>query len=282
LKYRVVDAVVFKKIRQRFGGRLTGALTASAMMNEKVARFFADVGLPVYDCYGLSETSPAVTVSCPSACKPGSVGRPIDKVTVVIDRRSAGDDEGEIVVHGPNVMQGYHNKPQATRTIMTQDGGLRTGDQGRIDEEGYLYITGRIKEQYKLENGKYVFPAGIEEEIQLSPWIDNALVFGEGRVCNVCLVVPDFGALKSWAQSRGYDSTPAALIENPAAGEMICQVIQHQLKGKFGGYEIPKSVVLIKEGFSVENGMLTQTLKLKRRKVIEHYFQQIERAYAAV
>lgn len=284
IKSKLADRIVYSKIRAKFGGRLKGALTASAMMNPVTSQFFTDIGMPVFDAYGLTETSPAVTISNREFYKRGSVGRPIDKVRVVIDKSVTvdGSEEGEIVVYGPNVMQGYFNNPEATSKVMTEDGGFRTGDLGRLDDDGFLYITGRIKEQYKLENGKYVFPATIEEEIQLSPWVENVLVFGEGRACNVCLVVPDFNALKSWAETHGHDSTPAALIRNPIVKEMVGSAIQKQLKGKFGGYEIPKSVVLVAEGFSVENGMLTQTLKLKRGKVIKHYSDKIEEAYTTV
>lgn len=281
LKYGIADRIVFKKIRSRFGGRLKGALTASAMMNMEVAQFFADIGLPVFDAYGLTETSPAVTMNSREANCPGSVGRPLDKVRVVIDRsqRDNPSDEGEVVVYGPNVMQGYQNNPEATRKVMTADGGFRTGDLGRFDEDGFLFITGRIKEQYKLENGKYVFPATLEEEIQLSPWVENVLIFGEGRSHNVCLVVPDFIKLTQWAKERGIDASPKELIENAEVKSMISHAITTHLKHKFGGYEIPKNFILVEEPFSVENGMLTQTLKLKRRKVIERYEDQIKAAY---
>jgi long-chain acyl-CoA synthetase len=284
MKYKLADRIVYNKIRAKFGGRLKGAMTASAMMNPVTSQFFADIGMPVFDAYGLTETSPAVTINNREFYKRGSVGRPIDKVRVVTDKSVTedGGEEGEIVVYGPNVMHGYFNNPEATREVMTEDGGFRTGDLGRLDKDGYLYITGRIKEQYKLENGKYVFPATIEEEIQLSPWVENVLVFGESRACNVCLIVPDFEALKTWAQNHGHDPAPSALIRNPVAKEMIGSAIQKQLKGKFGSDEIPKSVVLVAEGLSVENGMLTQTLKLKRRKVIEHFSDKIEEAYTTV
>ncbi len=281
LRYKLADRIVFSKIRQRFGGRLKGALTASAMMNTKVAQFFTDIGLPVFDAYGLTETSPAVTMNSRVANKPGSVGRPIDKVQVVIDK-SATDgtsEEGEVVVYGPNVMQGYHNNPDQTQKVMTEDGGFRTGDLGRLDEDGFLFITGRIKEQYKLENGKYVFPVSLEEEIQLSPWVENVLIFGEGRSHNICLIVPDFTKLTAYAQKQGIDPSPNKLVENPDIQSMISDSIMTHLKNKFGGYEIPKNFILVEEQFSVENGMLTQTLKLKRRKVIERYQDQIEAAY---
>ena len=282
LKHKLADRIVYSKIRQRFGGQLKAALTASAMMNVEVARFFTDIGLPVFDAYGLTETSPAVTMNNREANKPGSVGRPIDKVRVVIDK-TAGEgegDDGEVIVYGPNVMQGYHNKPEATKEVITEDGGFRTGDLGRLDEDGFLFITGRIKEQYKLENGKYVFPVSLEEEIQLSPWVENVLIYGEGRRHNVCLIVPDFLKLTAWAESQGEtDTAPDKLIAMPQVQAMIEESIAVQLKGKFGGYEIPRKIVLVDEPFSVDNGMLTQTLKLKRRKVVERYVSQIEAAY---
>ena len=284
LKHKLADRLVFSKIRQRFGGRLKGALTASAMMNGEVARFFGDIGLPVFDAYGLTETSPAVTMNNRAWNRPGSVGRAIPDVRVVIDKSSAPDaraDEGEVVVYGPNVMQGYHNRPDATQEVMTPDGGFRTGDLGRLDEEGFLFITGRIKEQYKLENGKYVFPAAIEEEIQLSPWVENVMIYGEGRSHNICIVVPDFLKLSAWAKGQGMPSGPPGdLIARPQVQTLIEDAIHSRLEGKFGGYEIPKRIVLVEAPFSIDNGMLTQTLKLKRRRVVEQYAPQIEAAYA--
>ncbi len=282
LKHKLADSVVFSKIRQRFGGQLKGALTASAMMNSEVAQFFADIGLPVFDAYGLTETSPAVTMNNREANKPGSVGRPIDKVRVVIDTsvsQQAGD-EGEIVVYGPNVMQGYYNNPQATRSVMTEDGGFRTGDMGRLDDEGFLFITGRIKEQYKLENGKYVFPAAMEEEIQLLPWVENVMVYGEGRRHNVCVVIPDFAKLNAWADKQGLSTAAEDLIDNQRVNTLIRESIIDRLENRFGRYEIPKRVILADECFSIENGLLTQTLKLRRRKVLERFESQIEAAYA--
>ncbi|TKB07146.1 long-chain fatty acid--CoA ligase [Desulforhopalus sp. IMCC35007] len=283
VKYAIADGIVFKKIRQGFGGHLSGALTASAMMNQEVAQFFVDIGIPVFDAYGLSETSPAVTMNCRNANKPGSVGRPLDKVRVVIDREFMEDDEkgaGEIVVYGPNVMQGYHNKPEATKAVMTDDGGFRTGDLGYIDEDGFLFITGRIKEQYKLENGKYVFPASIEEEIQLSPWVENVFVYGEGRSHNICIIAPDFKKLSAWAAEKGLEAASSTeLVALPETEAMIRESITAQLKGKFGGYEIPRQFILVEEPFSVDNGMLTHTMKLKRRKVLDRYKENVDLAY---
>ncbi len=281
IKYRLADRVVFSKIRDRFGGCLQGAISGSATMNVEVGYFFADIGIPVYDCYGLTETTPAVTMNCPAAHKPGSVGRAIEKVRVVIDKTFSeeGAEDGEIVVYGPNVMQGYHSNPEATRAVMTEDGGFRTGDRGKLDADGFLFITGRIKEQYKLENGKYVFPATLEEEIKLLPWVENAMIYGDGKAFNVALIIPDFDVLGKYAQEKGLSSDPEELVQNAQVQEMISGEINTFLKGKFGGYEIPKKYIFLSEPFSLDNGTLTQTMKLKRPTVLQRYRDQIESAY---
>jgi len=281
LKVRLADRIVFQKIRERFGGRVEGSLTASALMNIDIANFFWDIGIPVFDCYGLSETSPAVAMNAFSANRPGSVGRPVEKVRVEIDRSVVedGSDDGEIIVYGPNVMQGYHNKPEATRAAMTADGGFRTGDRGRLDEDGFLFITGRIKEQYKLQNGKYVFPGAIEEDIRLLPHIANAMLSGEGKTYNVCLVVPDFEVLGKYAEKQGLPADPRQLVQNPQIQEMLSAEITAGLQDKYGGYEIPKKFIFLADDFTLENGMLTQTMKLKRRVVMDAYSQDIEALY---
>lgn len=282
LQLKIADAIVFKKIRNRFGGCLQEAISGGATMNVEISHFFTDIGIPVYDCYGLTETSPAVSINCPAAHKPGSVGRPIEYVKVVIDPvvGQTAEDEGEIIVYGPNVMQGYHNNPEATREVMTTDGGFRTGDLGRLDEDHFLYITGRIKEQYKLENGKYVFPASLEEEIKLLPEIENAMIYGHRRPYNVCLVVPDFGVLSQYAQKNNLPATPAEIIESDEIRTLIAGAVATHLTGKFHGYEIPKKFILIAEPFSTDNGLLTQTMKLKRRMVLERYQSRIKALYA--
>jgi long-chain acyl-CoA synthetase len=210
------------------------------------------------------------------------VGRPIDQVRVEIDKLflEADSDDGEIIVHGPNVMQGYHNKPDATRQVMTTDGGFRTGDRGRLDEDGYLFITGRIKEQYKLENGKYVFPTALEEEIRLLPWVENAMIYGEGKPYNVCMIIPDFLVLQKYARENQLPEHPSQLVADTGIREMIATEIAAFLKGKFGGYEIPKKFLWVHQNFTLENGTLTQTMKLKRRSVLEQYQDQLEALYA--
>ncbi|OPY08302.1 MAG: Long-chain-fatty-acid--CoA ligase FadD15 [Syntrophaceae bacterium PtaB.Bin095] len=281
LKFKLADRIVFAKIRERFGGRLRAAMTASAMMNMEILLFFLDLGIPVYDCYGMTETSPGITLNGPTAWRVGSVGKPIYDVRVVIDSSMVeeGARDGEILCYGPNVMQGYHNKPEQTKEVMTEDGGIRTGDRGRLDGDGFLFITGRIKEQFKLENGKFVFPAALEEDIGLIPSVQNALIYGDNRPFTVCLVVPDFFFLERYAEKQGLPADMKTLIERRDVQDMIAGEITRSLKGKYGGYEIPKKFLFLKENFTLENGMLTQTMKLKRRVVLTKYMDQIEALY---
>jgi long-chain acyl-CoA synthetase len=282
LKLALLDKLVFSKIRAVVGGRIAGAMTGSAAMNKEIAEFFFDIGISIYDCYGLTETAPGITMNSPTAWKIGSVGQVMPGQRVVIDRSVSeeGADDGEIIVYGPNVMKGYHNKPQETAAVMTADGGFRTGDRGRLDEDGFLWITGRIKEQYKLNNGKYVFPAAIEEEIKLLPNVANAMIYGDGRPYNVCLVLPDFEVAARWAKKEGLTTEPAALLANPDFREMLIDEIQEHLSKNFGNYEIPEKYHLISEDFTVDNRMLTQTLKLKRREVLDRYAAEIEALYS--
>ncbi len=281
LKYKIADAIVFKKIRDKFGGRLVGAVTGSAMMNPDIAYFFSDLGIPTYDCYGLTETSPAVTMNRPGKNKIGTVGAAIPNVRIEIDRSVVDPDadDGEIIVYGPNVMKGYHNKPEATAAVMTEDGGFRTGDRGKLDDEGFLKVTGRIKEQYKLLNGKYIFPSSIEEELKLIPFVANAMIYGEGRDFNICLVVPDFEVLEKHAEKSGLPKDPDRLVADESVREMIQGRICEVLEGNYANYEIPRKFVFLREDFSLENGMLTQTLKLKRRVVVDKFSEEIEAQY---
>ncbi|PKN52681.1 MAG: long-chain fatty acid--CoA ligase [Deltaproteobacteria bacterium HGW-Deltaproteobacteria-13] len=282
LKFKIADAMVFSKVREKLGGRLKGSMTGSAAMNVDISHFFWDIGIPLYDAYGLTETSPGVSLNGPTKYKLGSVGPIMKNYKVVIDKSMVDPDakDGEVVVYGPNVMQGYHNKPEATKAVMTPDGGFRTGDRGRLDEDGFLFITGRLKEQYKLENGKYVFPAAIEEDIRLNHYIENAMIYGEGRAYNVCIVIPDFVALGKWAEKNNLPKEPAQLVQRDEMKSFLTNEILNSIKGKYGGYEIPKKFIFLGEPFSLQNGTLTQTMKLKRRVVSERLKNQIDALYA--
>jgi len=281
LKFQLSDKIVFKKIRERLGGRLMGSMSGSAAMNPEIAQFFFDIGIPIYDCYGLTETSPAAAMNGSLDYRLGSVGKAIEKVKIVIDQSvvEEGATDGEIIIYGPNVMKGYHNRPEDTKAAMTPDGGFRTGDRGRLDKDGFLYITGRIKEQYKLENGKFCFPVALEEEICLVHFVQQAVIYGLNRPFNICIVVPDPEVLLNYAKEKGLPGDIQTLVARQDIIDMISEDIMNHLKGKFGGYEIPKKFLLIPEPFSLDNGTLTPTMKLKRNVVLTKLKDKIEALY---
>ncbi|MGB0591348.1 MAG: AMP-dependent synthetase/ligase [Myxococcota bacterium] len=269
LQFRVLDALVGKKIRARFGGRLRYAFSGGAALSKEVGEFVDNLGITVYEGYGLTETSPISTGNCPAGQVIGSVGRAIPGVEIKIDPvEAAPQGQGEIIVYGPNVMQGYHNLPEKTAEVMTDDGGFRTGDLGRLDSDGFLYITGRVKEQYKLENGKYVAPAPLEEQLKLSGFINQALIDGTNRPYNVALIVPDFETVRPWSVAQGMGQlSDAELCAHPAVSALIEAEIKDRAPA-FKAYEVPKKFVLIAEEFSTENGMLTPKMSLKRRVIM--------------
>jgi long-chain acyl-CoA synthetase len=281
IKVALADKIVFKKIRERMGGRLVGVMTGSAAMNKEISKFFFDIGVPIYDCYGLTETSPGATMNGSQDYRLGSVGKAIEKVKIVIDSSvvEEGATDGEVIVYGPNVMKGYHNRPEDTKAVLTPDGGFRTGDRGRLDKDGFLFITGRIKEQYKLENGKFCFPVQLEENICLCSLVQQAVVYGMNRPYNICIVVPDFEVLAQYAKEKGLPTDIKELVTRQDIINMVAEAVTTQLKGKFGGYEIPKKFILLPEPFSLDNGMLTQTMKLKRKVIMDKLNNQIETLY---
>jgi long-chain acyl-CoA synthetase len=280
LVYAAADAVVFSRVRGRLGGRLKYALSGAAALPTEVAEFIDAVGVSVYEGYGLTETSPIVTANVPGQRKLGSAGRPLRGVRVVIDRSTAGDSPGgEIIVYGPNVMRGYHEREGETRSALTADGGLRTGDLGYLDEDGYLFVTGRIKELYKLANGKYVVPSLLEEQLRISPFVANVMVYGDDRPHNVALIVPEADYLVSWAVRAGFQATSIELlVREPRVRAAIREDIE-RLTRDVKGYERIQAFALITEDFTEENGLLTPSLKLKRRNVVERWRDEIVRLY---
>jgi len=279
LKQKVFDRLVFQKIRDRFGGKLRYAFSGGAAISKEVAEFIDNLGITVYEGYGLTETSPIATANWPGARKIGSVGKPIPGVKIEIDRTETNDPKnGEIIVHGHNVMAGYHAHDDENAKVFTKDGGFRTGDMGYLDEDGFLYITGRIKEQYKLENGKYVVPSPLEDQLKLSPFIANSFVFGDNKLYNVALVVPDMGTLKKWAEQHGLSGEPASLLDNEKVNALYREEVDKH-SANFKQFEKIKKLKLIPEDFTVENGMLTPKLSLKRRVVLAKYQGDLDKLY---
>ncbi|HEY1957895.1 MAG TPA: long-chain fatty acid--CoA ligase [Polyangiaceae bacterium] len=278
------DKLVFSKVRERFGGRLKYAFSGGAAISRDVAEFIDSLGITVYEGYGLTETSPISTANWPGERRIGSVGRPIPGVSIEIDPNvghgTPGRVEGEIIIHGPNVMQGYFKRDEENAQVFTKNRGFRTGDQGFVDASGYLYITGRIKEQYKLENGKYVVPSPLEEKLKLSPYILNAFVYGDNKPYNVALVCANTDALKKFAEQQGLGAQSGdALLENPRVRELFKKELEKYM-AEFKGFEEIKEFAIIGEDFTTDNGMLTPSLKVKRRKVMEKYGKIVDGLYA--
>jgi long-chain acyl-CoA synthetase len=273
----LADRLIFSTVRARFGGRLKYAISGSAALSPEVAAFIDALGITVYEGYGLTETSPIATANYPTARKMGSVGKPIPGVSIQIDRSVTGDPvHGEIIIKGPNVMQGYHNRPEENAAVMMEDRSFRSGDMGYLDPDGFLYITGRIKEQYKLENGKYVVPSPLEEKLKLSPYIANIMIHGANKPHNVALVIPDLEALRGWAAKEN------VVLDDVPRNEQVRELLRREIEAHgrdLKGYERVQAFVVVVEDFTTDNGMLTPTLKLKRRVVLQRYGEDLDALY---
>ncbi len=278
--HKIFDKLALSKVRAILGPNLKYAFSGGAAISREVAEFIDNIGVTVYEGYGLTETSPIATCNSPKGRRIGSVGKSIPGTRVTIDKEATGDAQhGEVICHGHNVMQGYYNLPEENEKVFTPDGGFRTGDMGYVDADGFLFITGRIKEQYKLENGKYVVPVPIEEAMKLSPWLVNVMVHGANRPFNVALVVPDMEKLKEWAKEKGLSVDPLpALLQHPDVLSLYRDEIA-KLTQEIKGYERVRNFALIAEDFSVDNGLLTPKMSLKRRNVVQRYESTINGLY---
>lgn len=268
---------VFARVVQRFGGRLKYAISGAAALAPEVAEFVDTLGVTVFEGYGMTESSGVATANTPAARRIGTVGMPIPGVTIKLDHAAPGGDGdvGEIILHGHCVMQGYYNRPEETKAALTADGGLRTGDLGRVDGDGFLHITGRVKELYKLENGKYIAPAPLEEQITLSPYIAQAMVHGDNRPFNVALLVPDRHALESWVKDHGVNGDP---LTDARVQKLFADELEKQ-STDWKGFERVRKFALLSEDFTTANDMLTPTLKVKRRNVLKRYGDRIQSLY---
>jgi long-chain acyl-CoA synthetase len=278
LKFRweIADRLVYSKIRAGLGGSLRVMSSGGAPLARELAEFFWSIGMPVYQGYGLTETSPVVSANTPKANKVGTVGRPVADVQVHIA------DDGEILVRGPCVMQGYYRKPEETHAVITPDGWFLTGDIGRLDEDGYLIITDRKKELLKTAGGKFVAPAPIENLLKTSPYITNAIVVGDKRKFVSVLIVANVAAIEAASREVRHDfSTSAQVLTDPWVRDLLSREIE-RLTASLAQYEKPKRFAILDKDFSYASGELTYTLKLKRRVIEEHYQDVIARLYADV
>lgn len=274
IKKAIADRLVFSKLRARTGGQLRYFVSGGAPLSAEVAKFFFAAGLPVYEGYGLTETSPVITVNSRAHVRIGTVGRAIPGVEVRIA------PDGEILTRGPHVMKGYYNKPQATHEAIDAEGWFHTGDIGMIDADGFLRITDRKKDIIVTAGGKNIAPQPIENRVKTNKFILNAVMIGDKRKFPVMLVVPNLESLREWAVAQNLPSMDdAALIASREATEKIEREVKKTLRD-LAHFEVPKKVLLIQRDFSIDTGELTPTLKVKRRVVEKNYFAQIEAVYA--
>ena len=273
-QWAVANRLVYKKFRDGVGGRLLEFISGGAPLGPELAEFFTTVGMPLYQGYGLTESSPVIATNLPSANHIGTVGRPIPGVEARIA------EDGELLVRGPCVMQGYYRKPEETRAAISPDGWLATGDIGRLDADGYLTITDRKKELLKTAGGKLIAPAPIENALKSSPYILNAVVVGDRRPYVAALIVPNFATVQARARESGVTiSSPKEMAASAWVHELIEGEIK-RLTPNLAQFETIKRFALLEREFTFDGGELTFTLKLKRRVIDERYRDEIERLYA--
>lgn len=274
IQEKIADKLVFSKLRARVGGRLRLFISGGAPLSADIAKFFHAAGLPVYEGYGLTETSPVIAVNGPGKVMLGSVGKVIAGVRVRIA------DTGEILAQGPNIMKGYWNRPDATAEAIDADGWFHTGDVGELTKDGFLRITDRIKNLIVTAGGKNVAPAPLENIAAMSPYVAQVVMIGDRRAFCTMLVVPDFDNLGPWAKQHGIDASDRrALVRDNRVRELLEKETIGRLEG-FAKYEMPKKITIISEEFSVDGGTLTPTLKVKRSVVERMYRDDIEAMYA--
>lgn len=275
LKLTIANKLVFSKWREALGGKMRVIVSGGAALQPRLIKVFTAAQIPVLEGYGLTETSPVIAVNTlgNKGINPGTVGKPIENVNVKIS------DEGEIMVQGPNVMQGYYKNPELTKTVLDEDGWFHTGDKGVLSD-GYLRITGRIKEIFKTSMGKYISPALIENKFKESAFIDGIFVVGEHQKFAAALIVPDFEHLRVWCRKNSIKyTTDAEMILNKDVRFVIKKEID-LLNRHFGDFEQIKKFDLVDHEWSVATGELTANLKLKRAYICEKYKDKIETLFA--
>ncbi len=288
IQWAIADKLVFSKIRARLGGRVKGIVTGAAACPRRMAQFFSAIGVPIREGYGLTETSPAISINLfePHQAMLGSVGPILPSVTVKItEDGNYGPGEGEIMVQGPTVMVGYYNKPEDTAEVMTADGWFLTGDIGKFVENNkgvkFLKITDRKKELLKTSGGKYVAPTPIESTLKEDLLVEQAMVVGDNMKFVSVIIQPTFDSLKNWCKENGieYGSDVNAVLSNTKVKAHYQQVID-AANPQFGKVEQVKKFVLVSDVWGVPTGELTPTMKLKRRVILSKYQKEIDAMYA--
>ena len=272
LLWPILHALVAKKILARLGGRMRAAISGGAALTPEISRVFTGLGLTVLQGYGLTETSPIACANRPDDNLPASVGRPIPGVQVRIGEANA------LMIKGPNIMLGYWNNPEATKAMIGPDGWLNSGDTARIDQQGHVFITGRLKEIIVLSNGEKVPPVDIESAIARDPLFEQVMLLGEGKPYLAVMTVLNTEHWKKLCAERGLNPASPESARSGQVNEVLIARVAAQMR-EFPGYAQVRRVSATLEPWTVENGMLTPTMKLKRAKVIEKFNAEIDGMY---
>ena len=281
------DKLIWRKVRARFGGNIRFCMSGAAALSPDVASFIQMVGFNCYEGYGLTETSPLISANGwmgKGQSRLNTVGKVANGQRVVIDCDAWDDperpDEGEIVVYGPNVMGGYWNRPEETAEVIMADGGFRTGDLGKLTEDGFLSITGRVKSQFKLENGKYVSPSPLEENLKLSPLVEQCVLDGRNMRNTFLIVHPNCHALRSALGKAGVSAPAddAEMCADKAVNEWLLKTLakENMQAPNWKGYEVARNLILDPNEWTTENDFLTPSLKVKLRNLLTHHEKAIE------
>jgi long-chain acyl-CoA synthetase len=273
LSWKIADRLVFSKVRAGMGGKAEEFISGGAPLGRELAEWFADIGIPIHEGYGLTETSPVIAVSTPGVHKLGTVGKPLANVEVRIA------DDGEVLVRGPSVFKGYWNRPEETRDAFV-DGWFKTGDIGQLDSEGYLSITDRKKDLIKTSGGKFIAPQPIENSLKLNPLIGTAVVIGDRRKFPAVLISPHFPVLEDWARANQVDFTSRQTLVVHVKVQALYEGIVEELNQNLARFEKLKRVLVVAEEFSAADGTMTHTFKVRRRGIEERYRALIDEMYA--
>ena len=271
--WKVADKLLFSKVRKGMGGHARIYISGGAPLGRELADWFATIGIRIHEGYGLTETSPVIAVNSPKLHKIGTVGKPLSNLEVRIA------EDGELLVRGPSVFNGYWNRPDETDAAFI-NGWFKTGDIGHIDPDGFLTITDRKKDLIKTSGGKFIAPQPLESSLKHNALIAEAVVLGDRRKFPAVLIVPCFPLLEDWARNNQLPfSSRQDLVSHPRV-QALYEGIVTELNQTLARFEKLKKIVVIAEEFSVENGALTPSLKLRRRVVEQRYHAQIEALYA--
>jgi len=271
--WKLANKLVFSKIREGMGGQVGTFVSGGAPLGRELADWYATVGIRIHEGYGLTETSPVIAVNTPANHRIGTVGKVLPNIEVRIA------EDGEILVRGPSVFKGYWNRPEETKAAF-ENNWFKTGDIGNIDADGYLSVTDRKKELIKTSGGKFIAPQPIESSLKLSPLVGVAALLGDRRKFAAVIISPNFPLLEQWARDNKIPfATRAELVAHQKVQDLYAEIVEG-INQKLARFEKLKRVIVVPDEFTVDNGALTPSMKLRRRVVEERYRKQIDDLYA--